>query len=117
MTASVLTLPAVNLGQVIQKGEAVPQAKAAMKERMERALAIFAAMGARELVLGAYGCGVFRNDPREVALWWAQLLALPEYSGRFAGVTHAVLDRSKDQKCWRAFAAAWGEGGEDCGQK
>lgn len=117
VTASVLTLPAVNLGQVIQKGEAVPQAKAAMKERMERALAIFAAMGARELVLGAYGCGVFRNDPREVALWWAQLLALPEYSGRFAGVTHAVLDRSKDRKCWRAFAAAWGEGGEDCGQK
>ena len=84
---------------------------------MERALRLFGAMENRVLVLGAYGCGVFRNDPREVALWWTQLLALPEYSGRFAGVTHAVLDRSKDRKCWRAFAAAWGEGGEDCGQK
>lgn len=117
VTASVLTLPAVNLGQVIQKGEDIALAKRAMGERMERALALFAAMGARELVLGAYGCGVFRNDPGEVARRWKELLELPEFAGRFAGVTHAVLDRSKSRACWRAFEAARGKGGDGCGQK
>ena len=117
VTASVLTLPAVNLGQVIQKGEDVGLAKAAMKERMERALAIFAMMGARELILGAYGCGVFRNDPGEIARWWKELLALPEYAGRFGGVTHAVLDRSRNRACWRAFEAVYGKGGDGDGQE
>lgn len=109
VTASVLTLPAVNLGQVMQKGEDFPRAKAAMFARMERALALFAAMGAGNLVLGAYGCGVFRNDPREIALWWRELLSRPEFSGRFAGVTHAVLDNSRNQACWRAFCEVYGE--------
>lgn len=103
VTASVLTLPAVNLGQVIQKGEDLPLARRTMKARMERALALFAAMGARELVLGAYGCGVFRNDPGEIARWWRELLDLPALGGRFAGVTYAVLDHSKNQSCLRAF--------------
>lgn len=103
VTASVLTLPAVNLGQVIQKGEDLPLARRTMKARMERALALFAAIGARELVLGAYGCGVFRNDPGEIARWWRELLDLPAFGGRFAGVTYAVLDHSKNQSCLRAF--------------
>ncbi|MCL1808581.1 MAG: TIGR02452 family protein [Clostridiales bacterium] len=40
-TASVLTLPAVNLGQVISKGEHVETAKSVMKSRMRLCLAIF----------------------------------------------------------------------------
>lgn len=100
--ASVLTLPAVNMGQVILKGEDSEQAKRVMRRRMKLALAIFAEQGAKHLVLGAYGCGVFRNDPREIAAWWRELLN--EGMGRyFDSVFHAVLDRSRDQSCIRAF--------------
>lgn len=119
VTASVLTLPAVNLGQVIQKGEDPKAAKAQMKKRMARALELFAAMGDRTLVLGAYGCGVFRNEPRDVARWWAELLSPPEVGapqdgpelwGRFPTVVFAVMDQSKRGYCYRAFEEVFGKG-------
>lgn len=100
--ASVLTLPAVNMGQVILKGENVEEAKSVMRRRMKLALGIFAERKAKHLVLGAYGCGVFRNNPKEIAIWWRELLA--EGMGQhFDSVFHAVLDRSKDKCCIKAF--------------
>ena len=100
--ASVLTLPAVNMGQVRLKGEDPQKAKEVMRRRMRLALALFAEQGARHLVLGAYGCGVFRNDPAEIASWWRELLD-EGMSRYFDTVFHAVLDHSKDQLCIRAF--------------
>lgn len=103
--ASVLTLPAVNMGQAILKGEDAAEARSVMRRRMRLALGIFAEQKARHLVLGAYGCGVFRNDPREIAVWWKELLQ--EGMGRyFASVFHAVLDHSKGKNCIRAFQEA-----------
>lgn len=100
--ASVLTLPAVNMGQVLLKGENVQEAKRIMRQRMRLALGIFAEQKARHLVLGAYGCGVFRNDPKDVAIWWKELLA--EGMGQyFDSVFHAVLDQSKEKRCIKAF--------------
>ena len=100
--ASVLTLPAVNMGQVILKGENEEDAKRVMRRRMKLALGIFAEQKAKHLVLGAYGCGVFRNDPREVAAWWRELLeeGMGQY---FDSVFHAVLDNSREQCCIKAF--------------
>ncbi|MGE7951244.1 TIGR02452 family protein [Lysinibacillus xylanilyticus] len=69
VTASVLTLPAVNYGQVVLMGEDCEEAERVMKDRMRLALAIFAQKGAKHLILGAYGCGVFRNDPVKIATW------------------------------------------------
>lgn len=92
--ASVLTLPAVNMGQVIRKGEDVPQAKAVMKDRMRLSLAVFAGQKAARLILGAYGCGVFKNDPAEVACWWRELLEEEGYGRFFEEIVFAVLDRS-----------------------
>lgn len=102
VTASVLTLPAVNMGQVLLKGENVEEAKRVMRRRMKLALGIFAEQKAKHLVLGAYGCGVFRNDPREVAAWWRELLkeGMGQY---FVSVFHAVLDHSREQCCIKAF--------------
>lgn len=100
--ASVLTLPAVNMGQVVLKGEDPDEAKRVMRRRMKLALAIFAQQGAKHLVLGAYGCGVFRNDPNLIAAWWQELLE-ESMGGYFDSVFHAVLDRSKNGDCIKAF--------------
>jgi uncharacterized protein (TIGR02452 family) len=105
MRASVLTIPAVNYGQVLLKGEDAVNAKAVMKRRMKISLAIFADKGCDTLILGAYGCGVFRNKPSDVAAWWKELLL--EYGGHFAKVHFAVLDRSRNRECIRAFENAF----------
>lgn len=108
--ASVLTMPAVNMGQVIIKGEDAAQARRVMRRRMKLILGIFAEKKAKHLVLGAYGCGVFRNDPGEVAIWWKELLeeGMGEY---FDSVFHAVLDHSRSQECIKAFQELTGR---DC---
>lgn len=100
--ASVLTLPAVNYGQVVLKGEDTAQAAKVMKDRMRLALAIFAHKGDKNLILGAYGCGVFRNNPALVAVWWKELLQDEGYGGFFDRIEYAVLDR-KGGACIRAF--------------
>ncbi|MDQ0061490.1 TIGR02452 family protein [Paenibacillus harenae] len=103
VTASVLTLPAVNYGQVLLKGEDPQEAERLMKDRMRLTLAIFAKKGDMNLILGAYGCGVFRNDPVKVARWWRELLVDEGFGFLFSEIRFAVLDNSKDGKCIRAF--------------
>ncbi len=61
--------------------------------RAERILAVASAHGHRTLVLGAWGCGVFRNDPAVVAAVFADALGRAE--GRFDHVVFAVLDRHR----------------------
>lgn len=106
--ASCLTLPAVNMGQVLLKGEDEDEAKRVMRRRMKLALAIFAEYGAKNLVLGAYGCGVFRNDPVQVAVWWKEIME-EGFERFFESVVYAVLDKSRGGACIRAFQKAMGE--------
>lgn len=102
VTASVLTLPAVNMGQVILKNEDVTEAKRVMRRRMELCLRIFAEEKMDDIILGAYGCGVFRNAPAEVAGWWKELLE-EGYIHCFRRVHFAVLDTSAKKSCYEAF--------------
>lgn len=101
-TASVLTMPAVNMGQVVLKGEDPDMAENVMRHRMALVLAILAEKGCRHLVLGAYGCGVFRNDPEKIAAWWKELLT-ERFNGCFDTVVFAVMDRSRNQQCLKPF--------------
>jgi len=57
-------------------------------------LAVAAAHRHRRLVLGAWGCGVFGNDPAAVADAFAQWLASPLFAGAFDQVVFAILDKS-----------------------
>ena len=104
--ASVLTLPAVNYGQVLRFGEDAKKAKTTMERRMKITLAAFAEKGYKTVVLGAYGCGVFKNDSDDVVDWWSGLLA--EYGGHFDKVIFAVLDRSPARETLAAFERKWG---------
>jgi uncharacterized protein (TIGR02452 family) len=63
-----------------------------------------AAHGYRRLVLGAWGCGVFRNDPARVAGAFRTLLAPGGRSGgTFAHIVFGVLDRTPDSAVREVF--------------
>ncbi|MFE9203548.1 TIGR02452 family protein [Micromonospora sp. NPDC006431] len=90
---SFLTAAAPNRGAVLRNQPADAERVApALRTRARRVLAVAAAHGHRRLVLGAWGCGVFRNDPATVAEAFA--LALADAAGWFDQVTFAVLDRA-----------------------
>ncbi|MFO0553065.1 MAG: TIGR02452 family protein [Polyangiaceae bacterium] len=70
--------------------------------RSERVLAFAAATGHRRLVLGAWGCGVFGNDPRDVAGAFATHLAGP-WRGVFEHVVFAIHDASPGAQTLAVF--------------
>ena len=78
------------------------------RARVDRLLLCAAAFGCRHLVLGAFGCGAFGNDPEMVAeLFRASLLAL-RCDGKglgdlFREIDFAVLDNSRDRRNFNAF--------------
>ena len=67
VTASVLTIPAVNMGQVLLKGEDPEKAKQVMRERMKLILSIFARQNCKHLVLGACHLSENRRELRKQA--------------------------------------------------
>jgi uncharacterized protein (TIGR02452 family) len=81
-SVSFLTSPAVNVGALQSKKMYKPSiADALMLQRTEKLLTLAYHKGYRALVLGAWGCGVFRNDASKVADYFADWLL---NEGRFA---------------------------------
>lgn len=104
-----LTSPAPNAGVITrQEPEAVDRVPAALSSRAGRVLEVAAAHGYPSLVLGAWGCGVFRNDPAAVAAAFRKHLGPGgRFADRFGRVVFAVLDRRADSPTRAAFAAAF----------
>lgn len=104
--ASVITAPAPNAGAVEQNERNIlPKVAQTLKRRAELVLSIALAHEVERLVLGAWGCGVFRNDPHVVAKTFAEFLKPPgRFAGAFAEVVFAVFDRSEGSGTYRAFA-------------
>jgi uncharacterized protein (TIGR02452 family) len=77
-----------------------------LQRRAEYVLAVAASRDIRYLVLGAWGCGVFRNDPRLVAQVFMNLLTRADWRGRFSKVVFSILDTTPDSELIRIFKAA-----------
>lgn len=102
--AAFLTAPAPNAGVVVSRQpERLDEVNHTMRARITRSLAIAAAHGHTHLVLGAWGCGVFRNSPVVVAdAYQADLEGA--FKGVFEEIVFAVLDWSEDRHFVRPFA-------------
>jgi uncharacterized protein (TIGR02452 family) len=107
--ASIITAPAPNAGEAARNGRReAGGVRATLHARAGKVLAVAAAHEHRCLVLGAWGCGVFRNDPREVAAAFAHWLQHDSFRGAFDRVVFAVYDRGKGQPNLRAFQERFG---------
>ncbi|WP_340015918.1 TIGR02452 family protein [Paenibacillus sp. FSL K6-1318] len=102
--SSFITAPAVNAGVVKERGEADDlQIESVMKERIRYILDVAATNGHRTIVLGTYGCGVFRNEPAEVAKYFHDVFVGEGFKDSFEQIVFAVYDRSAGQRTLKAF--------------
>jgi uncharacterized protein (TIGR02452 family) len=86
-----------------------------LRRRIHRVLAVASACGHEAVVLGAWGCGAFGNDPHRTALDFRDALET-DFRGRFSDVVFAVTDWSPERRTLGPFRdvfspAARGEAG------
>lgn len=98
-----VTAPAVNAGAIRDADRKLVRAE--MEDRIEKVLHIMAVHGHDAAVLGAWGRGVFKNDPELIAELFAKALR-GRFAGAFAKVVFAVL--SSDGETIRPFEERFG---------
>ena len=89
--------------------EALAALPALFGRRIEAVLAVALDAKCDALVLGAWGCGVFGNDPAMVADAFATRLGhAGAFRGAFRQIDFAVLDNSPGKACLAAFERTFG---------
>jgi O-acetyl-ADP-ribose deacetylase (regulator of RNase III) len=74
-----------------------PAARDLTKDKMRLCLRMAGARGHTMLVLGAIGCGAFRNPPQEIVKCWQEVLGEREFAGGwFREIWFAVYDRRNE---------------------
>ncbi|MBS1913618.1 MAG: TIGR02452 family protein [Bacteroidetes bacterium] len=99
ITAAAVNAGALHRNEPHRTGEILP----ALESRARMVLGIAAAHGCAVLVLGAWGCGVFANDPAAIASVFAGAIDEPDLRGRFRHIEFAVLDSSQDGRTIASF--------------
>ena len=94
-TMDILTSPAVNIGAMKQNSEEILLAEETMLSRIDKILSVFLMQKVENIILGAWGCGVFQNNPQDVARYFAHFLKEGgKYERCFKTVVFAVFDKS-----------------------
>jgi uncharacterized protein (TIGR02452 family) len=107
--ATFITSAAPNAGAMSDhRRDESSQVPDVFRKRSEYVLALAASQGYKRLVLGAWGCGVFRNDPGIVADAFSAHLRRGAWADRFERVIFSVLDSSSSQATFAAFRRAFG---------
>ena len=74
-----------------------PESRNLLQKRIHRVLDIARAFEYEALVLGAWGCGAFGNDPLDTALSFKEALE-GEFKGVFSDIVFAIADWSPDRR-------------------
>ena len=107
-TTAMLTAAAVNTRRLREQDRRrLTEVDKVMRQRIERVLHIAAHHGHDALVLGAWGCGAFRNDPEAMAERFRDALR-GSFAGQFRAVCFAIVDWSQERRFLAPFARAFG---------
>lgn len=94
MKVTFITAPAVNAGVVRKRLSYRDGPDEVIRDRMERRIRYVLDVAAENevdrIVLGAFGCGVFRNDPAVVAAIFYNLLVREGYAACFSHIVFAI---------------------------
>jgi uncharacterized protein (TIGR02452 family) len=102
---SFITAPAVNAGAVKRnEPEKVELILPTLRARLQRLLWVASLHEHQTLILGAWGCGVFLNEPAMIAALFAELLGPGgTFHVWFPHIVYAIYDRSPAQEVISAF--------------
>ncbi|MFW6140701.1 MAG: TIGR02452 family protein [Acidobacteriota bacterium] len=103
---SIITSPAVNATQVPKEKRG--QIKPVMFKRILKVLSVGCTHSHDSLVLGAWGCGAFGNDSRDIAQLFHQALT-KNFCGAYKRVIFAVLDWTPNQWIIGSFKSVFKE--------
>lgn len=104
---SFITAPAVNAGVVREREkENLEKIHSVMIDRIKKILLVSALNDNKAIVLGAYGCGVFKNKTEDVAQYFRKILHEDGYKRLFDKIVFAIYDNSADKGKIRAFEQA-----------
>lgn len=108
--ADVITAPAPNKGAMLQhkRQHEIDVLESTFKTRIDKLLALAQSQQVECLILGAWGCGVFQNDPSDVARYFKEAID-STYKHCFKKVVFAIYGRSKNIDCLNAFQLQFSE--------
>lgn len=91
----VITAPAVNTGVVKQnEPNKLTLVETVMRRRIEKVLAIALENNNHTIVLGAWGCGVFQNDPKVIARLFKETIS-EKFPNDFRKIVFAVYSKNE----------------------
>ncbi|SHM94399.1 TIGR02452 family protein [Chitinophaga sp. CF418] len=107
---SIITAPAVNKGALLMnEPEYAISIEPVMINRIEKLLSVAVVNKQTTLILGAWGCGVFRNSTEDVATWFAHhLLKNETFKNAFTRIVFAIYDPSEKKQTAKAFIQQFG---------
>lgn len=106
--APFLTSPAVNAGFLLNKEpEKADLIYSTNRERIRKLLWLANHEDHQTLILGAWGCGAFRNDVKDIAETFRELLQ-NEFAGCFERVIFAIYDTTPTRKVYNTFSEILG---------
>lgn len=107
---SIITSPAVNAGIVREREkDKFNQIENVMYSRILKILAIAKAQKQEALVLGAFGCGVFGNNPVVVAKLFKEALKDSRFENQFKKVVFAIYEGTPQKPMLNTFKRAFQE--------
>lgn len=104
-TISAITSPAVNLNRV--KNASHKEVSSTMTNRAEYILKIAIHNQVDNIILGAWGCGVFGNSPKDISNMFKYLLFDKGYIKAFKNVSFAIYSRNLEN--YNAFEETFKE--------
>lgn len=94
---AVITCAALNLGgkysiRLTPEGHMPQEAIDITRNKIRTIFRIGLLYGHDSLVLGAFGCGAFRNPPEEMARLFHEVMEEPEFKDRYRLITFSIID-------------------------
>jgi uncharacterized protein (TIGR02452 family) len=94
VVCDVITIAAINLNENAKYDpvQNVADYRKITKDKIRLMVSLAAKNGVKNLVLGAWGCGVFNNDPTTMSQYFSEVLVGEGYSVDFDNIVFAIIN-------------------------